>query len=176
MTNYSIVRPEDPTDPGDVADAQLESFLHGAARGLLDTAECIREGTSPDDSETEEACAVWWHSSRAGWEEQAIHPDDRARFRERVTAFVEANRADLVEVAAAILRTGHPDYVTSIDAAWYRAGELYPYTARGFGIGLWEYGDAGKRLNDVVERERHGLSAYAYPDDDSRPYAQLNEV
>lgn len=166
MTSYSIFTATDATDTDEVNDARTESFVHGVARTLLDLAE-IGDGT-------EESYAELWHTPAAGWEIEAIERADRVALRARVQSFVDANRADIDATAHAIsVDASRPAYVTSVDAAYYRAGELFTHTVQGSGIGLWEYGDAGQRLSDVIRDTKRGLSAYA---DVDAQYAQLTEI
>ncbi len=164
MTSYSIFHSADfggdPDDPDEIHYAQLQTFLHGAARAVLDTAEMLGD-------ESAEVCAEQYHSPRSGWEIRAIHADDRERFEGRLTAFFNLHREDLINFAAELLTSNdRPCYVRSWpDGAWYRAGYLYVFNARGEGIGFAGYGPAGDRLADGVRNERAAVSAIAYPED-----------
>ncbi|MFG3710930.1 hypothetical protein [Micromonospora sp. NPDC047730] len=175
MTSYSIYYPQSD-DPQEVWRSRVETFLSGAARSFLDTAEVVTEEEDP--AETEEAYAVWWHSERRGWELDAIHPDDRPRFVKRLGDFAGENPGDLALVVNQILedarRLGHA-YVHDVDTAWYRAGELYIYNSQGQGIGLWEHGDAGKRLSERIGY--HPVRGFTYPPGDERGrYVQIEEI
>ncbi len=174
MTSYSVYRAADPDDPDDVREANIDTFIAGAARAVLDETE-VRGDDESDDTEPKYAEAVWWHSPEIGWEVDAIDPEDRARFVERVTAFIGEHHDGLAAIAAAIAADRH-DFLGYLGGGWYRAGMLFTYSTLGSGVGLWEYDP--DRFDGPVSRAARDFGELRawIPDSDDAPHVQFESI
>jgi hypothetical protein len=133
-----------------------------------------------DGIENRYANATDWHSADKGWEIDGIHPDERDKFRERLTAFFDANYEQLQALADLIVANKYEKFWnTSHGYAWYRIGILYVYTAQGAGISFLDHGDVGRALHDAMEAAKTGnLQALAFDsyDDSRNRYVSFEEI
>jgi hypothetical protein len=142
VTSYSVTN-RFVDDPQVQREADCDTFMYGACRALLDEADAEEQPHPEIETVTTEA--VWWHIDRLGWELDAITSEGSIDVPEFLTTWAEANHDELAELDWA--------YAPARDLEaypWYRAGYLFIHSVMGSGIGLWECGEAGKRLHESL--------------------------